>query len=966
MSTRTQTQAKAAPKPAFTPVQGGLLQRKCACGRTAGLIGECAECSKKKRFSLQTKLKVNKLGDSYEQEADRIADQILVTPAHHAVSDAPPRIQRFSAQWSGQMDAAPASVDQALASPGRALEPALRQDMEQRFGHDFSRVRVHSGAAAEQSAQDINAHAYTIGRNIVFGAGQFAPGTHEGRRLLAHELAHVVQQTGHGVTAIQRKEKETDGSWLALAAAAERLSMASLSLYKVDRGDKPLLEIIEPESLLSAGGTRQAVETKVARPMGGQSEKIESPFTNYIDLQETLRTFETSLVSHLRYEASEVLDTTETKLKHMYALYVGKGPHLDWRQNLDEGYPQKGPGWLKRHIDEVKENREVIKLGEEYKEFKRAMDREQEQDDKPLHYFERKRKLQKAQQQYNKSLRQVLTKKSPLFFLPGFDVGSFLDEKSSEVAQNKLIRFIQDSGLKVRKARKKLGDRRFLYKADILLNSVKEGLAKRLGQDPEFNRSVIGEDPTLGPLAREAKLSRRVETLNFIVDELARERKSESTLWEDIVKVLEVLSTFVPGPIGWGIRQGVAAASFDIKMGRAEEQSLLYGNELSAVAPDPNAASSALGEAALQVVPDVPVSLGAKGAKPVIQGVEKNLERSTVSEAADLGERELANVGERELANAPPKPVSPDPLPQGVPPTPSMQPVKPPTETPPPKPTPTQKPVITAHADPSGVVLHEVKPPAKVEGVPPLASGSLPAPDMPKGTVADVAKRGRRIKVAPDSPTSAPKTTTVKKRGGKKESRPPTTAAPKSEPQPLEGYGDAFEQTGMSNNPARLGAPPLESGIKGDIGEARHAAEVSARMPVRAEKHFSEAELLKERDALLRGDITLREFAENYPPEGVAQLFFPTARGGGRVVDHVYVEANTMFVVFRESKNYELFKLGAKELKQLKKDLAFLTHKRFKGLRIEWRISGKVSPETIKTLDDLVETWKGRFSYVLD
>jgi hypothetical protein len=68
--------------------------------------------------------------------------------------------------------------------------------MEQRFGHDFSGVRVHSGATAEQSARDVNARAYTVGHNIVFGAGQFAPITHEGRRLIAHELAHVVQQSG--------------------------------------------------------------------------------------------------------------------------------------------------------------------------------------------------------------------------------------------------------------------------------------------------------------------------------------------------------------------------------------------------------------------------------------------------------------------------------------------------------------------------------------------------------------------------------------------------------------------------------------------------------------------------------------------------------------------------------------------------------------------------------------------------
>ena len=112
------------------------------------------------------------------------------------VSGAPPRIQRYTGQATGQADTAPASVDRVLAGPGRPLDPALQQDMEQRFGHDFSQVRVHSGAAAEQSARDVSANAYTAGLNIVFGAGQFAPETQEGRWLIAHELAHVVQQSG--------------------------------------------------------------------------------------------------------------------------------------------------------------------------------------------------------------------------------------------------------------------------------------------------------------------------------------------------------------------------------------------------------------------------------------------------------------------------------------------------------------------------------------------------------------------------------------------------------------------------------------------------------------------------------------------------------------------------------------------------------------------------------------------------
>lgn len=79
--------------------------------------------------------------------------------------------------------------------------------MEPRFGHDFSRVRVHSGEAAEQSARDLNANAYTFGHDIVFGAARFAPGTQEGRRLLAHELVHVAQGGAAGVV---RRDIVTD------------------------------------------------------------------------------------------------------------------------------------------------------------------------------------------------------------------------------------------------------------------------------------------------------------------------------------------------------------------------------------------------------------------------------------------------------------------------------------------------------------------------------------------------------------------------------------------------------------------------------------------------------------------------------------------------------------------------------------------------------------------------------------
>jgi hypothetical protein len=111
-------------------------------------------------------------------------------------------------------------VDRVLAEPGAPLQPALRHDMEQRFARDFSQVSVHAGAAAEQSAHDLDARAYTVGPDMVFGKSRFAPDTGEGRRLIAHELTHVVQQSGNGIavgghdggspaTLVQREPEDT-------------------------------------------------------------------------------------------------------------------------------------------------------------------------------------------------------------------------------------------------------------------------------------------------------------------------------------------------------------------------------------------------------------------------------------------------------------------------------------------------------------------------------------------------------------------------------------------------------------------------------------------------------------------------------------------------------------------------------------------------------------------------------------
>jgi predicted nucleic acid-binding protein len=236
MSGKTQAPVNTTSKPSLNADRSGLLQRKCACGNSAGMTGKCTSCQQEKLTvqrqktdskddvaevpaivhefhadrgvldnnsslrrmpMMQAKLMIGESDDPLEREADRVADQVLAAPVNSTVSTAPPRIQRFTGQASGGAGmVAPASVESVLSSPGSPLEAALQQDMGQRFGHDFSSVRVHTDVAAELSAQDVNAKAYTVGHNIVFGAGNFAPQTHEGQRLIAHELTHVVQQSG--------------------------------------------------------------------------------------------------------------------------------------------------------------------------------------------------------------------------------------------------------------------------------------------------------------------------------------------------------------------------------------------------------------------------------------------------------------------------------------------------------------------------------------------------------------------------------------------------------------------------------------------------------------------------------------------------------------------------------------------------------------------------------------------------
>jgi len=155
---------------------------------------------------IQFKLTVGASGDPLEREADWVADLVVDGPGVAAPVPASSTVDGTAGA------AAPPVAQQALGGSGRPLPAATRARLEPAFGHDFGDVRVHTGATAARAADAVGARAYTMGTDIVFGGGQYAPGTAEGDRLLAHELTHTVQQSGAGTagSTVRRKEVDAD------------------------------------------------------------------------------------------------------------------------------------------------------------------------------------------------------------------------------------------------------------------------------------------------------------------------------------------------------------------------------------------------------------------------------------------------------------------------------------------------------------------------------------------------------------------------------------------------------------------------------------------------------------------------------------------------------------------------------------------------------------------------------------
>ena len=209
------TRVRAQPEPGVARAPP-VLQRACACAENAG-EPKCPECAEKERLGVQPKLTLSTPGDPYEREADRIADRVVsggplasaplaVTPLvqRTAAEDEDAPVQRRTAGAAPRAAAGPAAAAEAVARGGRPLTTGERGYFEPRIGRDLSPIRVHDSVG---SARGINARAYAHRNHIAFAPGRFDMATTAGRRLIAHELAHTLQQ---GATTVIRRTCPSD------------------------------------------------------------------------------------------------------------------------------------------------------------------------------------------------------------------------------------------------------------------------------------------------------------------------------------------------------------------------------------------------------------------------------------------------------------------------------------------------------------------------------------------------------------------------------------------------------------------------------------------------------------------------------------------------------------------------------------------------------------------------------------
>jgi len=1048
--------------------RGHVLRRKCACGGGASaLTGECTECSSKR---LQKKLAVGASDDSSEVEADRVADQVMAMRAPAEVSAGPVRVRRFAQDASASSEQAPQSVDRALASPSRALEPDVREDFESRFGHDFSQVRVHTGPDSARSAREVSSLAYTVGQSIVFGAGQYAPRTVSGRRLLAHELTHTLQtrsEPGAPAARVLRRRGRERNAPLDRAEALVILADAS----QAGHDDSMLgMRVIEEE--LSRSFTLENAASRARRLRAAVSLLDEQGATLVHALLTRPKTDKQRLLAKRfgrlsRELRRDLLDVLETRTKARPAQTVA---------SADAPAPEPPAGtaaWLP--IADGVLAYLVTRNGETVKQFARTVTGHP---DLP----------ELIAQASGVAVDQKLTQGQPLlvpteyidFDYPAFDsMPKVVRQVVAKAADDRALRASYQRASRVR------GTGPMLRHGQVGLFPVMQmaldkparalgaiggalfGALKRVGRFA-FNlalapyraaKSILAFiegtiDGLRGNLDADTLrkiIDKKPGKLELVVFVPAYTAGVLSGIVDQGKELLKGLADIITDPLGFLKSLAGLITAFFTEEGEAVFGALgqATGKEFAAkikklAGESLTGFAFALGEIAAFVLVEVLLTMvGAKAAKFALEAVSKLKKVKKFKGVADtLGKKFVKNYE----PGAPDAPDLSKPLPRADDAPDAKAPAA--SNTPAAKPsklTPADLKKLDVAARKFRITASELK--LEVDDLIEQTADPKNMRRRPSSSRYDAEMHAKGHKyersrsddtwcrstikrcrgdlgetlntnvnralppAGPDTPgvrrrraADVPAARDARKRAAAVDEAPNLgdeiaetfqeradqgSVAKRRAGHADEDFSEVSDEPGMRTQEPRGGryTEAEQAAFKGDYTKQRHALESGAeKIPRDRSKLRSRAAHDQDIADLLSGKLSLEEMIGRYPREGVFELEFPVGRGpfqiknakrvegtgrGTRKIDRAWFEdpdapPGQRKVVFQESKGYESFDFGKSDSSlrtQLEDDLAFLDHPTFEGLRVQWRISGKVSAAARKTLDALQGKYPGRFSW---
>lgn len=288
MNAQMQLIAKTSPESSFTPIRAGKIQRK------------------------------QSWKDKTDEDCPKCRKGLL-------------NLQRSFTNNMEETSSVPPVIHEVLNSPGQPLDTETRVFMEPRFGHDFSKVRVHTDSKAEESARAVNALAYTVGKDIVFNTGYYAPRTNEGKQLLAHELTHNVQQqnavVGEGIRLVEDTYFENAANHIAKTAIVGEIppiitqSISSQGLMR----SVPQKILIRSAKWLSKRYIKTVSKhiAKHARRIAGKTV-FKSPKKIKLILEKTVKEAAELAARHPKAPVTQTLEGSGIKITRQYMGIPGK------------------------------------------------------------------------------------------------------------------------------------------------------------------------------------------------------------------------------------------------------------------------------------------------------------------------------------------------------------------------------------------------------------------------------------------------------------------------------------------------------------------------------------------------------------------------------------------------------------------------------------------------------------------